>query len=233
MQIRSVEYRTSALKASGVPRQWIPHVAVAGRSNVGKSSLLNWLLRRSVARVAKAPGKTRTLNFFLINENLYLVDLPGYGYAKVGKKLQQEWGRELTRYLVEEPRLAGVVTLVDVRHGPTALDLQLQGLIAESGLERVVVLTYGERRPGGTPGRVRLPAVAGSELPRRAGRHLRLADPDQTLRAAHRRHGRGQIRAPKEGERYFAIVRVNLINFEDPEVAPQGPFRQPDAALSG
>jgi GTP-binding protein len=140
-----VEYRTSALKASGVPRQWIPHVAVAGRSNVGKSSLLNWLLRRSVARVAKAPGKTRTLNFFLINENLYLVDLPGYGYAKVGKKLQQEWGRELTRYLVEEPRLAGVVTLVDVRHGPTALDLQLQGLIAESGLERVVVLTKGDK----------------------------------------------------------------------------------------
>jgi GTP-binding protein len=173
MQIRSVEYRTSALKASGVPRQWIPHVAVAGRSNVGKSSLLNWLLRRSVARVAKAPGKTRTLNFFLINENLYLVDLPGYGYAKVGKKLQQEWGRELTRYLVEEPRLAGVVTLVDVRHGPTALDLQLQGLIAESGLERVVVLTKGDKlKRGQAPGNAVCRATA-ARAPHTAGGHER------------------------------------------------------------
>jgi GTP-binding protein len=145
MQIRTVEFSTSALDASAVPRPWFPHVAVAGRSNVGKSSLLNWLLRRTVARVAKTPGKTRTLNFFLINGNLYLVDLPGYGYAKVGRKLQQEWGRELTRYLAEEPRLAGVVALVDVRHGLTALDLQLQQLIAESGLERVVVLTKGDK----------------------------------------------------------------------------------------
>lgn len=145
MHIRTVEFRGSALGADARPRDWRPHIAFAGRSNVGKSSLLNWLLRRSVARVAKAPGKTRTLNFFLVNDTLYLVDLPGYGYAKVPKKLQQEWGRELGTYLTKEPRLAGVVTLVDVRHGLTALDRELQSLITAWDLERVVVLTKGDK----------------------------------------------------------------------------------------
>lgn len=120
-------------------------MAVAGRSNVGKSSLLNWLFGRSLARVAKAPGKTRTLNFYLVNGDYYLVDLPGYGYAKVAKKLQTEWGRELERYISEEERLAGVVTLLDIRHGPTDLDLDLQELLDESGLGKVVVLTKADK----------------------------------------------------------------------------------------
>ena len=118
---------------------------MAGRSNVGKSSLLNWLFRRSLAKVAKAPGKTQTLNFYLVNSDYYLVDLPGYGYAKVPRKLREEWGRELENYLTREERLAGVVALMDIRHGPTTLDLELQGLLDESGLERIVVLTKADK----------------------------------------------------------------------------------------
>ena len=145
MEIREVSFRGSALKASDRPQEFFPHIAVAGRSNVGKSSLLNWLLRQNLARVAKAPGKTRMLNFFLINRSYFLVDLPGYGYAKVGRALQEEWGRELGSYLATEERLAGVITLVDIRHGPTDLDLGLQELLLAHGRERLVVLTKADK----------------------------------------------------------------------------------------
>jgi len=145
VEIREVSFRSSALKASDRPQEFFPHIAVAGRSNVGKSSLLNWLLRQNLARVAKAPGKTRMLNFFLINRSFFLVDLPGYGYAKVGRALQEEWGRELGSYLATEERLAGVITLMDIRHGPTDLDLGLQELLLEQGIERLVVLTKADK----------------------------------------------------------------------------------------
>lgn len=145
VEIREVSFHSSALKPSDRPQEYFPHIAVAGRSNVGKSSLLNWLLRQNMARVAKAPGKTRMLNFFLINRSYFLVDLPGYGYAKVGRALKREWDRELGSYLANEERLAGVVTLVDVRHGPTELDLGLQDLLIEHGRERLVVLTKADK----------------------------------------------------------------------------------------
>lgn len=145
MEVREVSFRGSALKATDRPQEFFPHIAVAGRSNVGKSSLLNWLLQQNLARVAKAPGKTRTLNFFLINRSYFMVDLPGYGYAKVGQALRAEWGRELGDYLAHEERLAGVMTLVDVRHGPTELDLGLQDLLIEHGRERLVVLTKADK----------------------------------------------------------------------------------------
>lgn len=145
MEFRSVSFRGSYLRAQDRPKQWFPQIAFAGRSNVGKSSLLNWLLKQSVARVAKAPGKTRTLNFYLVNDNLFLVDLPGYGYAKVARHLQEQWGRELGAYLAKEERIAGVVTLIDIRHSPTALDLELQGLLKELGLASVIVLTKADK----------------------------------------------------------------------------------------
>ncbi len=116
-------------RGSGFPTSRSP-----GRSNVGKSSLLNWLFKQSLAKVAKAPGKTRTLNFFLINRSFYLVDLPGYGYAKVGKTAARRVGpraRPLHRH--EEERLAGVVSLVDIRHGLTARDRDLQELLLDIG----------------------------------------------------------------------------------------------------
>ncbi len=138
-------------------------MAVAGRSNVGKSSLLNWLFGRSLARVAKAPGKTRTLNFYLVNGAYYLVDLPGYGYAKVAKRLQAEWGRELERYITDEERLAGVVTLMDIRHGPTALDLDLQELLGATGIGKVVVLTKADKVARGQRARMQ------AEVQRRLG----------------------------------------------------------------
>lgn len=145
MEIREVSFRKSALKPSDRPQEFFPHIAVAGRSNVGKSSLLNWLLRQNLAKVAKAPGKTRMLNFFLVNRSFFLVDLPGYGYAKVGRALQEEWGRELENYLATEERLAGVITLVDIRHGPTDLDLGLQEMLLANGTERLVVLTKADK----------------------------------------------------------------------------------------
>ncbi|MGD9253643.1 MAG: ribosome biogenesis GTP-binding protein YihA/YsxC, partial [Holophagae bacterium] len=97
------------------------------------------------AKVAKAPGKTRTLNFFLVDEGYYLVDLPGYGYAKIGRQLREEWGRELGRYIVEEERLAGVVALLDIRHGLTARDRELQQFLLETGVVRQVVLTKADK----------------------------------------------------------------------------------------
>jgi len=154
LEITEVSFRCSALKPADRPGEFFPHVAVAGRSNVGKSSLLNWLFKQSLAKVAKAPGKTRTLNFFLINRSFYLVDLPGYGYAKVGKQLREDWGRELGRYIHDEERLAGVVSLVDIRHGLTARDKDLQELLLASDRERQVVLTKADKVGRGQRGRM-------------------------------------------------------------------------------
>ena len=145
MEIHDVEFRGSSLRPLDRPGEWFPQVAVAGRSNVGKSSLLNWLFKQSLARVAKAPGKTRTLNFFLINRSFYLVDLPGYGYAKVGRQLREDWGRALGEYVSSEERLAGVLALVDIRHGLTERDRDLQHLLTGSECERRVILTKADK----------------------------------------------------------------------------------------
>jgi GTP-binding protein len=145
LEITEVSFRGSALKPADRPREFFPQVAVAGRSNVGKSSLLNWLFKQSLAKVAKSPGKTRTLNFFLVNRSFFLVDLPGYGYAKVGKQMREDWGRELGRYFDDEERLAGVVSLVDIRHGLTARDRDLQELVLASNLTQRMVLTKADK----------------------------------------------------------------------------------------
>ena len=155
LEITEVSFRGSALRPADRPREFFPHVAVAGRSNVGKSSLLNWLFKQSLAKVAKSPGKTRTLNFFLVNRSFFLVDLPGYGYAKVGKQLRENWGRELGRYIHDEERLAGVVALVDIRHGLTARDRDLQALLSASSLDQRVVLTKADKVGRGHRARMR------------------------------------------------------------------------------
>jgi GTP-binding protein len=155
LDIAEVSFRCAALRAQDRPGEWFPHIAVAGRSNVGKSSLLNWLLRHNVARVAKAPGKTRTLNFYLVNRTIYVVDLPGYGYAKVGQALREEWGRALGDYIAGEERLAGVVTLVDIRHGLTDRDRDLQELLLAGGRERLVVLTKADKVGRGQQAKMR------------------------------------------------------------------------------
>jgi GTP-binding protein len=103
------------------------------------------MLRETVARVAKQPGRTRALNFFLVNRRFYLVDLPGYGYARVSQQLRAQWGRELRDYLLSEERLCGVMCLVDIRLGPTPLDLELQEFLESAGRARLVVLTKADK----------------------------------------------------------------------------------------
>lgn len=123
MRIIKAEYLLSAPDLSFCPDGDKPEICFAGRSNVGKSSVINALTRRKkLARTSNSPGKTRSLNYYLIDESWYLVDMPGYGYAKISKKEQARWGREMKRYLLERDSLQLVVVLLDSRHQPTTLD---------------------------------------------------------------------------------------------------------------
>lgn len=123
-----------------------PQIAFAGRSNVGKSSLLNKLVgRTNIARVSKSPGRTRAVNFFLVNNKIQFVDLPGYGYAKVSKSQRESWGKLIHTYLTENSRLMGIVHLVDSRHPPTALDKELNEWLNVNGLVYQVVLTKADK----------------------------------------------------------------------------------------
>jgi GTP-binding protein len=127
------------------PREAYPQVAFAGRSNVGKSSLLNALFGRTVALVSRTPGKTRTLNYYLINQTLYFVDLPGYGYAKVAQSERRGWGERITRYLEQEQRLRLVVALVDPRIPTSPLDVDLVRFAREVGRRLLVVATKSDQ----------------------------------------------------------------------------------------
>lgn len=123
--------------------EWIlPEVALVGRSNVGKSSLINTLVgQKNLAKTSNTPGKTRLLNFYNINEKLVLVDLPGYGYAKVSKSMQAQWQKEFQRYLTQRPNMQFVIQLIDGRHGPQANDEQMLNWLMENGISVVIVLT--------------------------------------------------------------------------------------------
>ncbi|MEP6764655.1 MAG: ribosome biogenesis GTP-binding protein YihA/YsxC [Gemmatimonadaceae bacterium] len=124
------------------PTVTLPEVAFAGRSNVGKSSLLNVLLRRkALARVSNTPGRTRQINFFSVNKQFVLADLPGYGYAKISKARKAEWRPLIEGYLTNSPTLAGVVMLLDVRHDPSNDDLQMLDFLADLGAPTIVVAT--------------------------------------------------------------------------------------------
>ncbi|HEU4565142.1 MAG TPA: ribosome biogenesis GTP-binding protein YihA/YsxC [Gemmatimonadaceae bacterium] len=120
----------------------LPEVAFSGRSNVGKSSLLNRLVKRkALARVSQTPGKTREINFFRVNDAFTLVDLPGYGYARVSKEMRSAWRPLIEGYLRGSAELRGVVQLIDARHSPTVDDLQMLDFLAEIGAPTIVVLT--------------------------------------------------------------------------------------------
>lgn len=121
-------------------------MALAGRSNVGKSSLLNKLVgARGLAKVSSTPGKTRSLNFFLVNETFYLVDLPGYGYAKVSKSVKAGWGKLIEDYLTRTRELAGLILLLDCRRNPTPEDLQLLGWLGEREIPALLVITKSDK----------------------------------------------------------------------------------------
>lgn len=141
--IHDVEFLGGMASAGGWrPEPSLPEIAFAGRSNVGKSSLLNRLVRRkSFARVSNTPGRTRELNFFLVNNLFVLVDLPGYGYARISKARRAEWRPLIEGYLRSSPKLRGIVQLLDARHAPTDDDRQLFDMLAELGVPAIVAVT--------------------------------------------------------------------------------------------
>lgn len=153
MRIRSVEFAGAVAKPGGPAPEGLPEVAFAGRSNVGKSSLINHVLRRTrtpIARVSNTPGKTREINFFEVDAlpeeggapiEFFLVDLPGYGYARVPNKVRAAWKPLIEDYIRRSTALRGVLQLIDVRHAPTEEDLQMLSFLAELGTPTLVVLT--------------------------------------------------------------------------------------------
>ena len=119
-----------------------PEIAFAGKSNVGKSSLINALMnRKSYARISATPGKTQTINFYNINEEMYLVDLPGYGYAKVSEKEKVQWGKLIERYLNGSTQLKAIFLLIDIRHEPSANDKMMYSWIVEQGFQPIIIAT--------------------------------------------------------------------------------------------
>jgi GTP-binding protein len=129
-----------------LPNDGLPQVAVAGRSNVGKSSLLNQIVgQRKLAKVSSTPGRTRSLNFFKIDNRFYLVDLPGYGYAKVSKVLREQWGQLIEDYLTQCEQLIGMVLLLDCRRDPTAQDMELVAWLSERQLPVLVAVTKADK----------------------------------------------------------------------------------------
>jgi len=146
MRIKKSEFITSAVKRDQYPVDNRVEVAFVGRSNVGKSSLINSLTnRKKLAKVSQTPGKTRLVNFFLINDDFYLVDLPGYGYAKVSKAEKDSWGKTVEMYLTDREMLKRVVLLVDSRHKPTGDDVMMHEWIKHFGYDVIVVATKSDK----------------------------------------------------------------------------------------
>lgn len=140
MIIRDCRFLISAVSSIQYPEGQLPEIAFAGRSNVGKSSLINSMLnRKKLVKVSSNPGKTRTINFFMINEEFILVDLPGYGYAAVSKTEKQKWGAMIEEYLIKRDNLKSVVLLVDIRHKPTSDDKMMYDFIKHY-MEKVIVV---------------------------------------------------------------------------------------------
>jgi GTP-binding protein len=149
MQIKSASYEVTAVKPEQYPVHSLAEVALVGRSNVGKSSLINTLLNRNdLARVAKTPGKTRTINFYQVNRELYFVDLPGYGYAKVSKTEKTAWTQMIETYLQTRDQLRMIVMLVDIRHAPSREDQVMYDWLAGREQPQVIVATKLDKIPG-------------------------------------------------------------------------------------
>lgn len=142
MIVKSAELETVCGITSKLPDNDLPKIAFAGKSNVGKSSLINGLLnRKSLARTSAQPGKTQTINFYNVNKNLYFVDLPGYGYAKVSVEIRAKWGKMIERYLHGSPQLKKVFLLIDIRHVPSENDCMMYDWIVDNGYEPVIICT--------------------------------------------------------------------------------------------
>lgn len=146
MIIKSAKIQTSATNPQFYPDDDLPCIALAGRSNVGKSSLINSLLnRKSLARVSGTPGKTRTINFFIVNENFYLVDLPGYGYAKLSKEEQASWGKTMEMYFSQSKNLKHLFLLLDIRHEPKDSDKQMYEYCLHYNIPFTIIATKSDK----------------------------------------------------------------------------------------
>ena len=142
MIIRKAELETVCGITSALPENLLPEFAFAGKSNVGKSSLINGLLnRRALARTSSQPGKTQTINFYNVNDDLYFVDLPGYGYAKVSVEVKAKWGKMIERYLKKSKMLKCIFLLIDIRHDPSANDKLMYDWIVSNGYKPVIIAT--------------------------------------------------------------------------------------------
>ena len=142
MIIRKAELETVCGITSTLPENLLPEFAFAGKSNVGKSSLINGLLnRRALARTSSQPGKTQTIHFYNVNDDLYFVDLPGYGYAKVSVEVKAKWGKMIERYLKKSKMLKCIFLLIDIRHDPSANDKLMYDWIVSNGYKPVIIAT--------------------------------------------------------------------------------------------
>ncbi|PGS48529.1 ribosome biogenesis GTP-binding protein YihA/YsxC [Bacillus sp. AFS041924] len=150
MKVTTADIVISAVRPNQYPDTQFPEIALAGRSNVGKSSFINKMLnRKALARTSSKPGKTQTLNFFLINEQLFYVDVPGYGYAKVSKKEREAWGKMIETYITTREQLRAVILLVDLRHSPTEDDVMMYDFLKHYGIPVIIVATKADKIPKG------------------------------------------------------------------------------------
>lgn len=148
MNVHNAEIVISAVSPAQYPETQLPEIALAGRSNVGKSSFINTLInRKNLARTSGKPGKTQTLNFYLIEDALHFVDVPGYGYAKVSKTERAKWGKMIETYMTKREQLRAVVSLVDLRHPPTKEDIQMYEFLKYYDLPVIVVATKADKIP--------------------------------------------------------------------------------------
>ena len=146
MVIKNVNLETVCGITSTLPENIHPEFAFAGKSNVGKSSLINGLMnRKNYARTSQEPGKTQTINYYNINDEFYLVDLPGYGFARVPEKVRQQWGRMIENYLHTSKQLVRVFLLLDIRHEPSANDVQMYKWVVHQGFQPVIIATKADK----------------------------------------------------------------------------------------
>ncbi|KXG11505.1 ribosome biogenesis GTP-binding protein YihA/YsxC [Anoxybacillus rupiensis] len=150
MKVTAAEITISAVKPEQYPAGMLPEFALAGRSNVGKSSFINKMInRKNLARTSSKPGKTQTLNFYLINEAFYFVDVPGYGFAKVSKQERQAWGKMMETYFTTREQLKAVILVIDLRHPPTKDDVMMYEFLKYHQLPTIVVATKADKVPKG------------------------------------------------------------------------------------
>lgn len=211
MRVHTTEFLVSAGRSDQFPRGAWPEVAFAGRSNVGKSSMINQLLgRRQLAHVSATPGRTRTINFYRVNNAFLFVDLPGYGYAKVARAVKDAWWSLVETYLTQRPQLRGVIHILDARHPPTPLDRELEAYLAAVGVPSLVVLTKADKVGRGGRGAVQLAAAESLSLRSPEAVHCFSAETgegvpalwramEECLRAPARVAGRSGGRSPGAG----------------------------------